>query len=863
MNILNRLTLRNLRLNKKRTIVTIIGIILSGAMICGVASLVASFQDLFIQSAISTDGNYHATFYAVPYEDSKYLSDNINTKSTLLTQDIGFAKFENAKDSTRPFIFIMAYNGKAFTDMPITLKEGRFPEKNSEIVVSEQLLSLLSNKSVNYKIGQEITLPIGNRIDNGELLSPKDEISKTEAFEQLGTTAYTITGVIEKPRFEPSLYLQAISYLDEGILAPTDLLNVSILTNKPRNIYKIVPQMAEAIGINNFSYNNELLKWMGISKNSNYINMLMSVGLIIIGLIVVGSVTVIYNAFAISVSERKKQFGMLSSVGATAKQIRKTIFFEGFLLGIIGIPIGILSGILGIGVTIKIISPLMQGSLVNTDVALRLVVSPLVVGITVFFVAFVILISAYIPAKRASSISPIEAIRLNTDINIKGKKLKTSKLTRLLFGFEGEIALKNLKRNRRRYRATVFSLFISIVLFISFSTFTTYGFQSSKMYYSEIPYDIYVNKYDAPIDKLREFYNKINELEDIDKYVILRHISVFASESNPDDSKFGPYTKINFPDKGLNNEPFSVALNIYTLNDEAFNQYMIDNNLEPSEFKDEKNLRAILINKAVTNINQKYTEYQPTTISKGDILRLEEPPFDNNQAPAEIALEVAAITDIFPFGLSNSNSIDLIVSEKNYEVIRASLNEVNQIQADSIEIIIATQKPAELEKSIKEIHDQYYGGEVYIYNVSAAQEEMNQTKTVIPIFLYGFVTLITLIGVTNIFNTISTNVALRRREFAMLKSVGLTPKGFNKMINYESIFYGLKALLYGLPISILISIALYNSFGNAFSFQFMLPWKSIIVCIVGVFLITFLTMIHASRKLKNDNIVDTLKEENL
>ncbi|MBE3101278.1 MAG: FtsX-like permease family protein, partial [Firmicutes bacterium] len=600
MNILNRLTLRNLRLNKKRTIVTIIGIILSGAMICGVASLVASFQDLFIQSAISTDGNYHATFHEVPYEDSKYLSDNINTKSTLLTQDIGFAELENAKDSTRPFIFIMAYNGKAFTDMPITLKEGRFPEKNSEIVVSEQLLS---NKSVNYKIGQEITLPIGNRIDNGELLSPKDVISKTEAFEQLGTTAYTITGVIEKPRFEPyaSPAFTAISYLDEGTLAPTDLLNVSILTNKPRNIYKIVPQMAEAIGINNFSYNNELLKWMGISKNSNYINMLMSVGLIIIGLIVVGSVTVIYNAFAISVSERKKQFGMLSSVGATAKQIRKTIFFEGFLLGIIGIPIGILSGILGIGVTIKIISPLMQGSLVNTDVALRLVVSPLVVGITVFFVAFVILISAYIPAKRASSISPIEAIRLNTDINIKGKKLKTSKLTRLLFGFEGEIALKNLKRNRRRYRATVFSLFISIVLFISFSTFTTYGFQSSKMYYSEIPYDIYVNKYDAPIDKLREFYNKINELEDIDKYVILRNITVFASESNPADSKFGPYTQINFPDKGLNNEPYYIALNIYTLNDEAFNQYMIDNNLEPSEFKDEKNLRAILINKSIAN----------------------------------------------------------------------------------------------------------------------------------------------------------------------------------------------------------------------------------------------------------------------
>ena len=106
-------------------------------------------------------------------------------------------------------------------------------------------------------------------------------------------------------------------------------------------------------------------------------------------------------------------------------------------------------------------------------------------------------------------------------------------------------------------------------------------------------------------------------------------------------------------------------------------------------------------------------------------------------------------------------------------------------------------------------------------------------------------------------------MALRRREFAMLKSVGLTPKGFNRMINYESIFYGLKALLYGLPVSVLISIWMYNAFGNKFGFAFVLPWKEILVCIAAVFVIVFITMIHAGAKLKNDNIIDALKEENL
>jgi len=97
----------------------------------------------------------------------------------------------------------------------------------------------------------------------------------------------------------------------------------------------------------------------------------------------------------------------------------------------------------------------------------------------------------------------------------------------------------------------------------------------------------------------------------------------------------------------------------------------------------------------------------------------------------------------------------------------------------------------------------------------------------------------------------------------MLKSVGLTPQGFNKMINYESIFYGLKALLYGLPIAIVVTMLLYNGFGNMFEFTFFLPWKEIIACVIGVYVIIFITMLHASSKLKHENIIDALKEENL
>jgi putative ABC transport system permease protein len=862
MNVLMSLTLRNLKLNKKRTIVTIIGIILSGAMICGVASLVYSFQDLFVESAKVMDGNYHATFFDVPYEDRGYILENANTESGMLTKHEGIAKLENAMDAMKPYISIQSYDKKAFQNMPVRLKEGRLPMKDGEIAVFEQLAS---EKSANWEIGQEITLPIGQRLDHGEVLSPDMPLSQTEIYEQQGEKTYTITGILEKSRFlsYSSPAYRAIAYLDGSKLEPEELVNISILLKKPWKVYKAVPEMAQAAGEIKYSYNNELLKWMGISKNENYRNMIFSVCLIVISLIAVGSVTVIYNAFAISVSERKKQFGMLSSVGATARQIRRTVYFEGFVLGLIGIPAGILSGILGIGATIKVINPLMQDTLANTGVALRLVISPMVIIVTIVFTGIIIMLSAFLPSKKASMISPIEAIRLTTDINIKGKKLRTSRLVRWLFGFEGELALKSLKRNRRRYRATVLSLFISIVLFVSFSTFMTYGFESTDIYYSDLPFDIRVYNFSAPENEVKEFLDETAKLEGIEEYVLPRRLYANAVETEPGKSRYKAFVEqygmgqINSSDKVF--IPFQIS----TMNKEAYDKYLKELGLEPSALSGTDRWKAILINKDKVQINQKYVEFKPIEASKGDILHLEELQYGEDHVPVDFDIEIAAVTDQFPFGFSYSNSINLIVSEEDFEAIQSIMKAENQEEGTYEDILIRSEKPDELEARIEELDNERFSGTSHIYNVSAAKKEMKRSKLVIAIFLYGFISLITLIGVTNIFNTISTNVALRRREFAMLKSVGMTPAGFSKMMRYESIFYGLKALLYGLPVSAAISLSMYNSFGNVFSFQFTLPWKSILICIIGVFLITFMTMIHAGRKLKNDNIVDSLKEENL
>jgi putative ABC transport system permease protein len=859
MSVLMRLTLRNLSLNRKRTIVTVIGIILSGAMICGVSSLVASFQDLLVQSAKLTDGDYHASYYEVPYKDSKYITDNAYTETSMLSKDLGFARLAGSKNPNKPYLMIKSYDATAFTHMPIQLTEGRFPEKAGEIVVSQEVFY---SGGVEMRIGDTFALEVGQRVDN-EVFLDQQRLTETETLEQTKDTAYTVTGLIEQPRFEAfdSPGFTAIEYLDASGLSAEDRVNVSIVAKNPKRIFERGPELAEAAGAANIIYNKELLKWQGITQNDRVNTMFRSLQLIIISLVVVGSVSVIYNAFAISVSERKKQFGMLSSVGATGRQIRRMVFFEGFVLGLIGIPFGILSGLAGIWATLKVVNRLGVETMFPHALALRLIVSPEIVLITVFFLALTIFLSAYIPAKRAARISPVEAIRLNTDINIKAGKLRTSRLTRRLFGIEGELALKNLKRNRRRYRATVFSLFISIVLYVTFSSFMTYGFKSSGMYYSDIPFDFSVEKQQLPMEELLAFYTQVAELPQVERMAIVQRIFNIAGDLGSE--KIGSYVLKNNPDAA-----HALGVSIIAVGEKEFAKYAHQLGLDASEYRNTKDLKGILVN--LNKIREPViAEFTPLQVQPGETFELRDTSGDEDAEPFKYSIEIGAVTDQLPFGTEYAGigNVNVIVSDDIYRHVLQQLSANSSQYADNARLFLNVKDETDrraFEKEIKDIDARLHPGPyLSVYDSKQMKEEMNRTKTIMSIFLYGFVSLITLIGVTNIFNTISTNVALRRREFAMLKSVGLTPSGFNMMINYESIFYGLKSLLYGLPVSILISIWMYRSIGDIFQFAFILPWKEMLICIAGVFVIVFITMMHASSKLKKENIIDALKEENL
>lgn len=337
------------------------------------------------------------------------------------------------------------------------------------------------------------------------------------------------------------------------------------------SIYKHAEELAKENKIESISYNNSLLRYYGVTNNDGLRNTLLLLSVIIMVVIIIGSVSLIYNAFAISVSERARHLGMLSSVGATKWQKQNSVFFEGMIIGLISIPIGIICGIAGIGITFMFINSMIKDVLGITE-RLMLIVTPLSLLTACLVSILTIFISTYLPARKASKISAIDAIRQTTDVKLSGKAVKTSKFVRRLFGIEAEIGLKNLKRNKRRYQATVFSLVISIVLFLSVSAFTSNMRRSVELSQDGLNYDIQVYMGTEDAQKVDRLTNSISKLPNITEYNVTKELSVSSWIDEKNMAK--ELQEIVQADKSvLKNGKYPYYIQIYALNEQSLKTY--------------------------------------------------------------------------------------------------------------------------------------------------------------------------------------------------------------------------------------------------------------------------------------------------
>ena len=766
------------------------------------------------------------------------------------------------KNEDKPYLYLKAYSKGSIEKLGISLVEGRLPENDNEVVISSHIKS---NGGVEYKIGDELDLNLGERISDGESLGQGVALEdvENEEFVPKSEKIYKIVGIIERPNFDVEPY-RAPGYTVLTILSDkyvTNNLNVYV---RYKNVKKHITTTAQIIGIDeqvmkritdpsngmisesdaeafgnakySFSENDGLLRWENLEFNESTTNTLYAVSAVVI-VIIVTSVFCIKNSFEISITEKTRQYGMLASVGATSKQIKKNVLYEGLILGIIGIPVGILSGLVAIFILLKVISNILKDF---AGIEFIYATSFLAIAISIVLASITIYLSARKSAKKASKISPIEAIRNKDDIKIKAKKLRSPKIIKRLFGVGGDISYKNLKRNRKKYRTTVISIIVSVSIFIAMSAFVQYAFDATSVYYKNYDYNLVINASESDINQLLE----ISKNDTVKKYSIARQLVLdvsgkeltnhYTNEKKSADEGIGV---IN-PDKEKD------CITIVAVGKEEYMRFLNKNGLKYEDVKD----KVILNDSAKTYIDSKkaYSIYRIYDYKKGNHISA-------NIDDKSIDLEIVAIVDSVPMGLQNdyySNGMFIVSDEfldkyKTKDDMNASL-------------YVDFSAPSELEEIAKKS-----SGVKYVENIKTMAKTQSAIWLVISIFLYGFIAVISLIGITNIFNTITTNMELRQKEFANLKSIGMTKKEFNRMIRLESVLYGGKALIIGIPIGIGLSYLLFKSFGIGYEMTYELPLKAIGISIIAVVVLIWVIMRFSLKKINKQNIIETIRKDNI
>ena len=838
MNVLNKLVIKSLKLNTKRTIGTIIGIILSVALICAVSSMVSSFRQTLVENAINESGYYHIELLNINDSDINKLKLNKDIKDINLVYKLGYSSIEI--DSTFPYIEIASMDKDTLSNLSYELIEGRYPENDNEIVISNKIK--LKGK---YKVGDVINLNVGDRVDGeGYPLYNSNPYLEENAEEIINSSlkSYKIVGIVYKENVDNENY---------GITTNTTSkkLDAYVSLKEPYDYEKSICELLGASGYDeigtekkfNYDYqiNNELLRWEALKFSDSTFRMLMTIAGVVIFIIIFTSAFCIRNSFAISTTEKMKMYGMLASIGATKKQIKKSVLYEGFILGMIAIPLGILCGLLAVFILIKIVNILLGDFLFNSIDGIVFKVSILSIIISIVLGFITIYFSVICSAKKASKVSPIDNLRSSNDIKIDAKKLHTPKIIKKIFKEGGVLAYKNLCRSKKKYRTTVISLAVSIFVFITMFTFINEGFKQSSNYYTNYDYNLVIslgNNYSS---------SQIDEITNLDN--INKSFSLYNSESN---IIMRDFSMINTYD---NNYYFSsdeegkyINLEVLLLDDETFASYIKEINGNYDDLKD----KGILVDNYSFYIKKpgdkkaKYYDARRYKYKDGDIIDSKLSNGDN------IKVEVGKVSNIRPSGMKNAyyDGGFLFLNTKYF----------NNINYYPYKLLIDTNNSEQLAKDIASIDS-----DLYVYDISKVAKEEKSMILVISIFLYGFITVITLIGTTNIFNTITSNMELRQKEFAMLKSVGMTKKEFNRMINLETLFYSTKALIYGTILGIIGSYAVHKSFSKMYETSFVLPYKAIIICIIFVFIIVYIIMRYSINKINKQNTIETIRKDNI
>ncbi len=764
MKVMFKLTVKNLFKNKKNFILCFISVLLSCILLFSVGLTVSTIRQNQINSNIDLYGDYHAIIYNTNLEEKNILNDERVLKYFYVFQ---------IKDNL--------YSISDNFNLDLNLK-GNMPTNNNEVIVSS-------------------TMAVKNDLKVGSSLDINDK-------------TYQVVGIYEKE------YLYNINLTDLIFTKEEESNNNSlyfVYLKSYKNIYNNLRDIANNFNDSKIYLNHSVLYYyagtdplnLDSSNNTMAVYFLLTMFLCLILAFIV--FFIIYNAFSISVNEKKKSYAMYKSIGASPKQILFSVFLEALIILGISIPLGFLLSLGFVYLILSIINNMLSGIIAHVY---TIEVYPIFIIVSLVFILISTLFATLSVARVARSINIIEEVRQTKHFKYK----KENRLVKKIFGITGSISAKSVTRDRAKYRITTISIVIGIILFL-----TTSSLLNLLLHFIEIsPYEKYIK-----LQILKDDYHiidQITNLSSVDDYIYLDGEFYLFETDNQVYNISNNYLSVSYIDSQSYQsleKHFNITNGLPMIIGNVINQD--GNKLIVKPFFEDG-----MVNLKLYNIDNNYvTEYQANVIKD----------YGN----------LSKFGDSFTFNM-----------------LPTLILEIKDMDMDYIDLYIVSHNYLEFDKEVQTIIKDYPN--IYYNNNLVTMHNDIITIDCIKLVIYMVLGLIVFITVVSIIGAISSNLNLRRKEFAVLKSLGLSNRGFNKMIFYESLMLSLKSLLFGLLIFILIAVIFIRitildktTFDSLLDIPLNIFVSPLLICILGVIIINYLSFLIATRKIRNDNIVDVIK----
>lgn len=838
MTVLWKCCIRSLKENKGRTMVTIIGVAMATVLITTFSCMTSSILESVSRYLQITQGRAHETYVGIRGEDLKYFVNNQSIDEIWMEKKLARKKLTGNKDTYNVYLWdLYAAWEDWFSSQGFKLTNGRMPENDHEIVIPK---AVRRDLRIDVNIHDRLAFQIGDAEEEFEIVGfyahDNGGLELDEYYDQNYDSIY------DKKEQKHYLIMKAYAKWD-GKTSNDEVYDVSIRFTKAgllkrEEISAAILEAVEATLVRN----EALEEWDSISPFhlTQTTVWAISFGEVIFLIFVLAGVFCINNSFDISITQRVRFYGMISSVGSTKRQRRMLVWMEAFVIAVIGIPMGILIG-MGLSALLVTGTNLVLKAIIKS-VTFSMVFRPAwwAILIAALQAVFMIVLSAMEAAFRAARITPIEAIRSNDSIQGKRRLRRTPKLLKKLFGVGGGIAWQNYKRSKIKYRATIISITVSValVLGMTFIPFLFRYLEFEIMGVTDSQVEIAI--YDATgYEKMKEI--AMDPL--VTKSLIHRGYE-FIYRVDPEREE---------------DDHWVYAFNLFTWEDEIFEKLCLENGLDPGEML-EKGL--------ITEANKSQ--------ALGEICNGEK------RSNEEISQKLP--------GIGFSVEIGGVIDSKTISTV-TGLNLENEYRVDPARDVYVSESWAkehlelfrgyaygyfqskDVTKFIETIEEQNHLG-ISIYNYDQYYQMAKLAKALVTMFMVGFIGLIILIGVTNVINAVNFNMEMRAPEFAKLRAVGMTGNQFKGMIFTEGLFIGGKGLLWGCLIGCGIYYMLWKSFAGSadmlwedpykkVKFAFQVPVLQIAGCVAIVGLLLFAVMNKHAKKAQERNVIETIRNENL